>query len=273
MTLLTSHTIIGAPVDRRRYLIRRPRPCFAHRPDYSSVFRPNTIAQSISDQYVIVLYPLTERAMIKWYLADMRIHWVLHEIYITTTQIDQGFYIYTLERSFCLIVSIIINIRYTSRGPMGLCSHSGLYQLRWIHWVLYDKHTITTEIRSGYYIYILERSFCLMINIMIDIRYISRCVIQISKSVQFILHVLSSDYSFSSVHVKNLSPTAPKKTRGPDVASSVSRLIFMRCHDNVQSVTPQSSPECRTDTTIGAGTVYTPNVTNAPQKSAFNTNS
>ena len=36
--------------------------------------------------------------------------------------------------------------------------------------VLYDKHTITTEIRSGYYIYTLERSFCLMINIMIDIR-------------------------------------------------------------------------------------------------------
>ena len=53
----------------------------------------------------------------------------------------------------------------------------------------------------------------------------------------------------------------PKKTRGPDVASSVSRLIFMRCHDNVQSVTPQSSPECRTDTTIRAGTIYTPNVT------------
>ena len=25
-------------VDRRRYLILRPRPCFAHRPDYSSVF-------------------------------------------------------------------------------------------------------------------------------------------------------------------------------------------------------------------------------------------
>ena len=172
---------------------------------------PNTIAQSISDQYVIVLYPPTERAMIKWYLADLRIHWVLHEIHFTTTQIDPGFYIYTLERSFCLLVSIIINIRYTSRGPMGLCSHSGLYQLRWIHWVLYDKHTITTEIRSGYYIYTLERSFCLMINIMIDIRYISRCVIHISKSVRFILHVLSSDYSFSSVHVKNLPPTAPSE--------------------------------------------------------------
>ena len=50
-----------------------------------------------------------------------------------------------------------------------------------------------------------------MVNIMIDIRYISRCVIQISKSVRFILHVLSSDYSFSSVHVKNLPPTAPSE--------------------------------------------------------------
>ena len=51
-------------------------------------------------------------------------------------------------------------------------------------------------------------------------------------------------------------PLRPKKTRGPDVAPSVSRLIFMRCHDNVQSVTFQSSPECRTDTTIRAGTIY-----------------
>ena len=30
--------LLGLPVDRRRYLIRRPQPCFAHRPDYSSVF-------------------------------------------------------------------------------------------------------------------------------------------------------------------------------------------------------------------------------------------
>ena len=59
------------------------------------------------------------------------------------------------------------------------------------------------------YIYTLERSFCLMINIMIDIRHISRCVIQIFKSVRFILHVSSLDYSLRSVHVKNLSPTAP----------------------------------------------------------------
>ena len=54
-----------------------------------------------------------------------------------------------------------------------------------------------------------------------------------------------------------------KKTRGPDVAASVSRLICMRCHDNTQSDTPQSNTECRTDITIRARTVYTPNVTHA----------
>ena len=54
-----------------------------------------------------------------------------------------------------------------------------------------------------------------------------------------------------------------KKTRGPVVAASVSRLIFMCCHDNVQSDTPQSNTECRTDITIRAQTVYTPNVTKA----------
>ena len=64
------------------------------------------------------------------------------------------------------------------------------------------------QINPGFYIYTLERSFCLIINIMINIRYISRCAMQISKSVRFILHALSSDYRFSSVHVKNLTPTA-----------------------------------------------------------------
>ena len=34
-----------------------------------------------------------------------------------------------------------------------------------------------------------------------------------------------------------------RKTRGPDVAASVSRLIFMRRHDNAQSDTPQSNTE------------------------------
>ena len=47
-----------------------------------------------------------------------------------------------------------------------------------------------------------------------------------------------------------------RKTRGPDVTASVSRLIFMRRHDNAQSDTPQSNTECRTDITIRARTVY-----------------
>ena len=114
-----------------------------------------------------------------------------------------------------------------------------------IHRVLYEIHFKTTQIRPGFHIYTLERSFCLMINIMIDIRYISRCVYRYSSQSGLALY-MSRIY-----HQLRL-----KKTRGPDVAPSVSRLIFMRCHDNVQSVTFQSSPECRTDTTIRAGTVY-----------------
>ena len=46
---------------------------------------------------------------------------VPYVIYFTTTQINPGFYIYTHERSICLIANIIINIRYTPQGLMGLC--------------------------------------------------------------------------------------------------------------------------------------------------------
>ena len=45
----------------------------------------------------------------------------------------------------------------------------------------YDKHTNTTEICPDYYIYPLERSIRLIISIMIDIRLVSRCVLQIYK--------------------------------------------------------------------------------------------
>ena len=45
----------------------------------------------------------------------------------------------------------------------------------------YDKHTNTTEICPDYYIYPLERSICLMFSIIINIRDVSRCVIQIYK--------------------------------------------------------------------------------------------
>ena len=45
----------------------------------------------------------------------------------------------------------------------------------------YDKHTNTTEICPDYYIYPLERSLRLIISIMINIRLVSRCVLQIYK--------------------------------------------------------------------------------------------
>ena len=117
--------------------------------------------------------------------------------------------------------------------------------------------------RDLYCIYTRKVLLPSIINFMINIRYISRCVMQIFKSVRFIIHALSSDYRFSSVHVKNLTPTASEKTRGPDVAASVSRLACMRCHDNVESDTPQSNTECRTDISIRARTVYTTNVTHS----------
>ena len=95
-----------------------------------------------------------------------------------------------------------------------------------------------------------------MINIMIDIRHISRCVIQISSQSGLYYMRFRQTISLAPYMSRIYHQLRPKKTRGPDVAPSVSRLIFMRCHDNVQSVTFKSSPECRTDTTIRAGTVY-----------------
>ena len=109
-----------------------------------------------------------------------------YDKHTNTTEIRPDYYIYTLERSICLIASIINNIRYTPQGLTGLCP-----SVRFIRTCVeytesyYDKHTNTTEIRPDYYIYTLERSICLIINIMINIRYISRCVMQISNSVRF----------------------------------------------------------------------------------------
>ena len=64
--------------------------------------------------------------MIFLYLAVVRIHGVPYAIYFKSTQIHPGFYIYTHERSICLIASIINNIRYTPQGLTGLCPQSGL---------------------------------------------------------------------------------------------------------------------------------------------------
>ena len=59
----------------------------------------------------------------------MRIHWVLYDIHLITTQIRPGFYIYTLERSFCLILNIMIVIRHIPRCVIRLLLHSGLYYM------------------------------------------------------------------------------------------------------------------------------------------------
>ena len=47
-------------------------------------------------------------------------------------------------------------------------------------------------------------------------------------SLRFIIHVHSLDYIFTSEHINNLLQSGRKRTRGPVVAPSVSRLIFMR---------------------------------------------
>ena len=97
---------------------------------------------------------------------------VPYAIYSKSTQIHPGFYIYTHERSICLIASIINNIRYTPQGLTGLCP-----SVRFIRTCVeytesyYDKHTNTTEIRPDYYIYTLERSICLIVSIINNIRY------------------------------------------------------------------------------------------------------
>ena len=91
-------------------------------------------------------------------------------------------HIYIHERSICLISSIISNIRYTPQGLTGLRPSVRIIRTCvYFTESYYDKHTNTTEICPDYYIYPLERSICLMFSIMINIRYVSRCVIQIYK--------------------------------------------------------------------------------------------
>ena len=44
--------------------------------------------------------------------------------------------------------------------------------------ISYESHLITTQFRSGFYIYILDRSFCLMLYNIAMIQHYSRCVIR-----------------------------------------------------------------------------------------------
>ena len=69
-----------------------------------------------------------------------------------------------------------------------------------------------------------------MINIMIDIRHI--LYIQIFKSVRFILHALSLDYISSSVHFKNLPPTAPQEDAWP---RGCSERLPLNIHNTVMA--------------------------------------
>ena len=77
---------------------------------------------------MVVGYSLTERVSILLYLTVHEHNWVLYVIHFNITQIRPDFYIYTHERSFCLIVSIVINIRYIFRCITTLCSHFGVCQ-------------------------------------------------------------------------------------------------------------------------------------------------
>ena len=88
-----------------------------------------------------------------------------------TTEICPDYYIYPLERSIFLIINIMINSRYTPQGQMGLRpSVRFIWTCVYFTESYYDNHTNTTEISPDYYIYSLERSNCLIISIMIDIR-------------------------------------------------------------------------------------------------------
>ena len=149
-------------------------------------------------------------------------------IHFSTTQIRPVLHIYTLERSFCLIVNIMIDIQYISRCVMQLLLLSSWYELIGTHWILHDIYFTTTQIRLSFYIYTLERSFCLMINIMIDIRYISRCIIKHSLQSGLYYMRLCQTISLAPYRSRNYPQLRPERTRGPDVAPSVSRSIFMR---------------------------------------------
>ena len=116
----------------------------------------------------------------------------------------------------------------------------------------YDKHTITTEIRPDYYIYTLERSICLIINIMINIRYIPRCVIQISNSAWVTIHAVSLDFRYHCVSFKRplrsvLLTDARARWHCERLPLIIHVLSWLR-----QSDTSQSNTQRRTNITIRA---------------------
>ena len=136
----------------------------------------------------------------------------------------QDFYIYTHKRSISLISSIIGNIRYTLQGLTGLCPTVRIVRTC-IYFTesYYDKHTNTTEIRPDYYIYPLERSICLMFSIIINIRYVSRCVIQIYKlnSIKLCMY-FHPNIAFTSALIKRPLSNCPAERRACQMAMPAS---------------------------------------------------
>ena len=95
-----------------------------------------------------------------------------------------------------------------------------------------------------------------MINIMIDIRHVSRCVIQIFKSIRFILHALSLDYISSSVHVKNLPPTVPQEDAWPRGRSERLPLNIHKTVMTMRAVSPLRVAQNAALTPLYGGNCY-----------------
>ena len=154
---------------------------------------------------MVVWHSLVERDTINSYLA----------VYANTLE---SYMKYTLQQHKFVQVFTYIHTKGPSASYLALQAISDILHVVWLYFVLtsvydnlgvpYNIHVRTTQIHPGFYIYTHESSFCLIVSIIISIQYVSRCVIQIFKSVRFILHALLLDYISSSVHVKNLPPTA-----------------------------------------------------------------
>ena len=82
-----------------------------------------------------------------------------------------------------------------------------------MHWVLYDKHFISTQIRPDYYIHTLERSFCLISYIIIVIRHIPRCVIRYLRH-SGLYHMNFHWVKLSRLNTSIISHRVGRATRG-----------------------------------------------------------
>ena len=90
--------------------------------------RLTIIAQLISEQYMVELHSLPGQDTIFMYLADY-VNTLSPIWYTLDNNTRPGFYIYTLERSFCLMFNILIDTRHISRCVIRLLLHFGLYYM------------------------------------------------------------------------------------------------------------------------------------------------